>query len=253
MECGKLSNTSTSCKFSKLMEAVESGNRNPAALRKEFPAICASSQRFVDDLIRDNRPRRQPVSLKGPYFPWQQYIVGYLQGPISDREILCVVDVNGNAGKSTFVLHMCTSDELRLTMKLTMNKKDNMYHQIAKHDKAHGFPRTILVDCARAAAQHIQYEALEEIKSGFFESGKYGGYELEGDYPHLVMMMNEFPQWHKYTPDRWHIVEIDDRFGYDNPPHHQQGFRVWTSDEVKQEVASANALEEARKAQNHSH
>lgn len=213
-EGGKVSFASLAGPLAPLMAKVESGCTNPAKLRKEFPNICARNRQFVLDICDDNRALPKPFSLPGPYYPWQNYIIEYLSrdqmGQKERRQFLFVVDYKGHGGKSDFVLHLCTTDTTGLTMKLTMSKKADMFHAIKQAYDKDQFPKTIFVDCARAAADQIQYGTLEDIKTGMFNSTKYSGGPVYGTPPFIVIMMNELPNLHPDTlsVDRYHIVMV---------------------------------------------
>ena len=148
----------------------------------------------------DMRKEMEQATLR----PWQQKVYDILQGEVSPRKILVILDPKGNNGKSWFMkyyklMHPDT------TIGLTNGKTGDLAYIVAQKPQV----RVIFMNLTRTTHGHVNYQALEAFKDGEFCSTKYAGEEVTGRTPHLVMMTNEPLSWMSCSLDRWNILEIE--------------------------------------------
>jgi hypothetical protein len=134
---------------------------------------------------------------------WQQTVINYLKAPIHPREILVVIDRNGNSGKSFLMKNFKIINE-ETTCNLTNGKTRDLMHIISKKPQV----ENILVNLPRSGHKNINYTALEQAKDGDFCTTKYDGKEVDGDPCRMVIFTNESLDWKKMSQDRWSIMTI---------------------------------------------
>lgn len=67
----------------------------------------------------------------------------------------------------------------------------------------------LFVDAPRSKqGEYIQYDFLEEAKNGYVFSPKYESRMKILPKMHVCVFMNERPDMHKLSQDRYHIIEI---------------------------------------------
>lgn len=137
---------------------------------------------------------------------WQQEIIDIIDGPVHPRKIYWFWEPDGNS-------HL-----VRYDLPLFMNyrcivgggKKDNVFHQVAvayeKDEDAD--PQLILMDIPRSAQKWCSYGALEDLKNGFVNSGKYEGGVFCWMKPHVIVFANEEPDYDEMSADRWHVKRL---------------------------------------------
>ncbi len=138
--------------------------------------------------------------------PWQQKVIDIVQGPIDRRRINWFWEPEGDSGKSF------------LTKWLFMNfrcivgggKKGDVFHQVAKafEEDPEADPQLIILDIPRFSKDFVNYGAMEELKNGFVNSGKYEGGVFCFKCPHLVVFSNEPPDLTAMSGDRWHVRRL---------------------------------------------
>lgn len=118
------------------------------------------------------------------------------------REIIFVVDRTGNEGKTWFSRYFCSLHED--AMIIVPGKKADMAYTVRSDCK------TFLIDCPRSKqGEYIQYDFLEELKNGFVFSTKYESKAKIFPTPHVVVFMNEPPDFDKLSADRYSITELN--------------------------------------------
>ena len=71
--------------------------------------------------------------------------------------------------------------------------------------------RLIVLDVTRGMVPSVPYHALEDVKSGNFNSSIYDEVLVTGDtYPHIIILSDELPDLTKLSIDRYLIAEIVD-------------------------------------------
>jgi hypothetical protein len=88
-------------------------------------------------------------------------------------------------------------------------KAENILHGLKTHHDEHKiYPEIILVDVPRSNLDFLSYSGMEQIKNGYFFSGKYESSEIIMNSPHIICFANELPKVGKLSIDRWKIKEI---------------------------------------------
>lgn len=180
---------------------VKQGNLDLKSLREIHSEVYAKYPRFCIEYVADNN-----VGGKVPDYPlrdWQAELNQKLNGPVDNREIVFIVDIAGNQGKSWFFRYYEQNHEDNCQIILP-GKKLDMAHvlQVGR--------RSYLFDCPRSKqGEFIQYDFLEEVKNGNVFSGKYESKNKRFDVPHVVVAMNEHPDMSKLSSDRYLIIELN--------------------------------------------
>ncbi len=137
---------------------------------------------------------------------WQQQVIDIVRGPVHPRKIWWFWEPTGNSGKSF------------LTKWLFMNfrtivgggKKADVFHQVSKalEEDQNNWPQLILLDIPRSAQKYCSYAAIEELKNGFVNSGKYEGGVFCFPFPHVIVFANEQPTFAEMSEDRWSVRRL---------------------------------------------
>jgi len=147
--------------------------------------------------------------------PWQQYVVDNYD--IWDtRKINCIVDIEGNKGKSTLTQYM-RAHKMAFKIPFCNDFKDIMRMVCDVPTK-----RCYIIDIPRAIQKEKlfqMYAAIEEIKGGYAYDDRYHFKEKIFDCPNIWVFMNIIPNLSLFSNDRWNLWEISDKmelipFGY---------------------------------------
>lgn len=180
-------------------ETVKSGVRDLKVLRELHSEVCAKYPKFVTDYLVDNSPA-PPVKIH-LLRDWQMNLNHMLNGEPSDREIIFVVDVEGNKGKTWFAKYYCSLHP-RAQILIPGKKVDMSY--VLRTDV-----RVVFLDAPRSKqGEFIQYDFLEEIKNGYVAAYKYESRVKILPVAHVVVLMNESPDFTKLSVDRYKVVNI---------------------------------------------
>lgn len=176
------------------------GVTNMAELRELHSEVCARFPRFVKEYVEDNKPT--PTVASHALRDWQADLNGKLILPPHPREIIFIVDLAGNKGKSWFARYYC--DLHNNAQIMVPGKKADMTYVMREEC------RVFFLDCPRSKqGDFIQYDFLEEVKNGYVFSSKYESRIKRLETPHVVVMMNERPCMEKLSADRYSIVVLD--------------------------------------------
>lgn len=180
---------------------VKAGCSDTDILMENHSGVFARYRNFALSYIKMIHTKKPPVEAH-ELRPWQSELNGYLNGPVDPREIVFLVDRTGNSGKSWFFRYYQMLHE-RTTQIIIPGKKADMA-LVLREDN-----RVVLFDCPRSKqGDFIQYDFLEEIKNGYVMSGKYVSEVKAFVPPHVVVAMNEHPDYEKLSEDRFRIIEI---------------------------------------------
>jgi hypothetical protein len=202
-EWGDLPNTgSKDEKRSDLEEfkaSVKEGVTSLSELRELHSSVCALYPRFVRDYIDD---LKEKITVPAhPLRQWQAELNTTLLHPPDDRTLIFIIDKTGNQGKSWFARYYCDLHENAQI--IVPGKKADMAY-IVEEEK-----RVFFLDCPRSKqGDFIQYDFLEELKGGYVFSGKYESRVKKLKVPHVVVLMNEYPDMAKLSRDRYTIKEL---------------------------------------------
>lgn len=178
---------------------VKAGKLSLKEIRESHSKIYAKYPRFCIEYVADNRPS-QPFD-DHDLFPWQRDLLSKLEGEPDPRQILFVVDEEGNKGKSWFAFHV---ERIRPnTQVLQPGKKADMAY-ILEEDTT-----CMIMDAPRSKqGEYLQYDFLEEVKNGRVFCPKYESRMKRLAKCHVVVMMNEHPDLTKLSDDRYSILTI---------------------------------------------
>lgn len=198
-EFGERSTIGKRSDLEEFKEAVKSGIRNLKRLREEFSDVCAKYPRFVSEYIRDNVP--EPTLEMHPLRDWQQDLYKKLTHEPDDREVVFVVDYEGNKGKSWFAKYYCHLHDNAFMMRP------------GKHaDMAYMLPpelRVLFLDCTRKQVEYMPYTFMEELKDGYVGSTKYESCIKKYPKLHVVVLMNHDPDFSALSDDRYHVIKLE--------------------------------------------
>ena len=142
--------------------------------------------------------------------PWQESLLQYMKP--SDREIIWVVGVKGNEGKSwlqEFLESKFGWHRVICGMDIKM-KKGNICHALRKRSLMS--TNVFLFDVGKSKTfDEINYGVLEKIKNGRIVADKYNTAELKFYTPNIVVVFsNGRPNTRELSKDRWKIFQISD-------------------------------------------
>lgn len=176
--------------------AVKGGEINMVQLREKFSDVIARYPKFCLDYVQDHLPKK--VVELYPLRDWQQTLYGDLIRPPDNRKIIFIVDHDGNKGKSWFAHYYCNLHENGQV--LLPGKKADMAYLLDPTS------RVVFIDAPRSKqGEFIQYDFLEDVKNGYVFSSKYESRIKHLQAVHVVVMMNETPDDHKLSRDRYDI------------------------------------------------
>ncbi len=122
--------------------------------------------------------------------------------PANDRTITFLVDTVGNSGKTWFS-HYYASLHANVQVLLPGKKADMAY-------ALDSTIRVLFVDAPRSKqGEFIQYDFLEDVKNGYVFSPKYESRVKHLSKVHVVVNMNEMPDPHKLSHDRYNIIHVN--------------------------------------------
>lgn len=196
-----------------------------ARLGKTFPGIyvSASSTAGIEatrtySMKRDDSYRAGPWAdrpimavyagqdLPRTWRPWQAQVINEVANTEpDDRTINWVFDPDGKTGKSKVAKYITWK---KLGKFMSFESAANLLYQVL----AAGAQRAYFFDLPRTKGKgsHMEdiYQALESIKNGLVQSGKYEGGELLMNPPHVWVFSNFPPDREKMSKDRfkiWHV------------------------------------------------
>jgi len=141
-----------------------------------------------------------PKLVSGDPRPWQSDLEQSLDADPGDRKIIFVVDPIGGCGKSWFVRYWISKFPT-LTQIFSIAKRDDLAYAI-QEDKRYFF-----FDVPRTQSEFLQYSILEKLKDRIIFSPKYvSRCKILAHDPHVVVFMNEEPDYNKLTNDRYEII-----------------------------------------------
>jgi len=186
-------------------------------LNKSYPFIKNMwEHREKSTRVREPAGTPPPPALDIPLLPWQASIVYQLE-QLKERQILWVVDTEGNSGKSFLVKWLLMNKEC---MAGTMDHVSSAYKWRLEH--------YIVYDLPRARGCRIDYAMLESFCAGHIESTKYHGETkmiTEGVFRYCkqLVLANAPPPIDNevMTADRFVVVDIQDTLW---PARQQQEF-----------------------------
>lgn len=138
----------------------------------------------------------------GDLYNWQTELVTELKTPSdNDRRIVWYVDLDGGSGKTAMARFILATFG-PLALYLSGGSTKDILHQVVKHPRD---PQVVLFNLARSQEGRLAYNALETIKDGLVQSGKYEGGMRMFAPPHVIVFANWMPDIAALSLDRWQI------------------------------------------------
>lgn len=151
----------------------------------------------------------KPVKTIDTLFPWQQHCYDLLKES-NDRNIIWIYETIGNVGKTAFCKWLYLNDNI---IYITGGKGSDILHVTTEALKAKPNCETFVFDFPRTLEGHVSYNAIEQIKNGFWTSTKYEGGTVCINNPAVVIFANWIPDTSQLSSDRWNIYEIIEECG----------------------------------------
>lgn len=126
---------------------------------------------------------------------WQEELVKYVQGDVSDRKVRWYVDPVGNMGKSFVSEYL----ECKHGAVIFENGKSN---DIAYAYKNQGI---VIFDLRRSQEGYFNYGVIESFKNGRLWCPKYESCVKLFKKPHVIIFSNFEPDKNQLSKDRWDI------------------------------------------------
>lgn len=140
--------------------------------------------------------------------PFQQKILDIINSDVDKRKIYWFHEESGNVGKSYILKYIALTYPEKVI--IGNGKINDVFNQIRNHIEEGNEPSIILIDVPRDYAEsYFNYGGLENIKNGFFFSGKYEGGKCLFNIPHIIVVSNEEPNYRKLSGDRYEVYDVD--------------------------------------------
>lgn len=138
-------------------------------------------------------------------YRWQSKLRDYLLGPVNDRELICIVDLEGSGGKSKFMKYMYFHHNVP---GLTFGKSSDLINIVYKMPDERAYIFNLTRSQPKDASLSDIYATAELIKDGYFANTKYDTGIGCMAPPHVVVMTNFFPKRDHLTADRWTVIDL---------------------------------------------
>lgn len=166
-----------------------------------FPSLWARYRKACLEYAEAlNPPPKLTDSEPRPGF--QAATVQYMEAEPVPREIMFVVDENGDSGKTWLCQYALTKWPDK-TQVMRIGKRDDLAHVIDV-DKT-----LFLVDVPRGQMMFLQYSVLESLKDRMVFSPKYeSSLKIIRSLPTVIVFSNEAPDMESLTSDRYKIINV---------------------------------------------
>lgn len=139
---------------------------------------------------------------------WQKSAVDELKKQ-SDREIMVIVDPQGNNGKSWLTKYLVSTRMCNLIPVLG-DYKDMMRICMAKAGTGYVIDMERTTDPKKA---HGLWRAIESVKNGYLFEDRYNFRDMWIEPPKIIVLTNDMPPLDALSRDRWRIYTIYDQYG----------------------------------------
>lgn len=138
-------------------------------------------------------------------FTWQRELLAELREEADDdRRIIWYSDLDGGSGKTAMARFLLATFQQKALYLCGGSSKD-ILHQVVR---ASCDPTIIIFNLARSQEGRLAYNALETVKDGLVQSGKYEGGMRMFKPPHVIVFSNWLPDMTALSADRWIIREL---------------------------------------------
>ena len=224
---------STRCDLEAFKQSVREGIVDHEELAELHSKVWAMYRdKFCIDYVSKHLVR-EPIPVH-PLRDWQSKLYQKLVLAPHPREIIFIVDRLGNQGKSWFSKYYRSLHENNTQIVKPSKKADMAY--IIKETT-----RVFFFDLARSRKLYLNYDFVEELKDREVMSPKYNSRILHlCTTPHVVVLMNHYPDITRLSVDRYVIYQICD----ENPNFNSVGVTI--EEQEAAELQIANRREEER-------
>jgi len=166
------------------------------------PQMAARYPKYVERWLRRINEKKPIVEKHTTLREWQSTLLEDLKGSVDKRKIIFIVDIKGAAGKSWFCDYV--SDVMESVQIVCPGKKQDLAYEFKPGTKI------LFLDAPRSKQnEFIQYDFLEEIKNGRILSPKYESRMKFFEPPHVVVLMNQQPDYEKLSSDRYDVRMVE--------------------------------------------
>lgn len=165
------------------------------------PSLWARARRACLEYAEALSPPPKLVNSE-PRDGWQREVTDYMEAEPSEREIMFVVDPEGNSGKSWMCRYAITRwpDKVQV---MRIGRRDDLAHVVDPQKSI------FLVDVPRNQMTFLQYSVLESLKDRMIFSPKYdSSLKILSQVPTVIVFSNEAPDMTELTGDRYYIKTI---------------------------------------------
>lgn len=135
---------------------------------------------------------------------WQRSLMQELEGDPDDRTVVWYHDPDGGCGKTALAKCILVKFQSEV-LYLSGGASKDILHQVVKAKKD---PRIVIFNFPRTSEGKVSYAALETIKDGLVQSGKYEGGFRYFPIPHVIVFANWEPDRTALSADRWIIRHL---------------------------------------------
>lgn len=187
--------------ISAVKDAIDEGKTIDYIIENHFDAWVKYRAAFNDYI---NLKQSPPKVESHPLRPWQAQLTQKLHQPANSRSVIFVIDPVGNSGKTWFA-KWWLSNHPKETQILETEKRADLAYQVRKDTKY------FFINVSRARVACIQYDVLEMLKDQVISSPKYESNVIYlTTIPHVVVLMNDYPDFKALSPDRYDKMELND-------------------------------------------
>ena len=160
-----------------------------------------------ENLLRFETWREKKLKL------WQMKVLEMVLNQ-TDREVLWIVDVVGNKGKTFLSKYLAVMYGFAYVDGNVCAR--DLPPLIGKGSEG------VVMDVSRTGLHNFEYGCLESVKNGAITSGKYRGIRIFCRSMKVLVCSNGFPMTTCLSQDRWNVVSLDGNFcpTYSDEPVH---------------------------------
>ncbi len=138
-------------------------------------------------------------------YDWQKDIIRLLKEEPDNRTINWYWEKIGKMGKSALARHLIIKHNALVVGGCARDILYGISEFIKKNEL-----KIVIIDIARSQFNKISYNAIEQIKNGFFYNTKYESGMTVFNAPHVIVFANDEPDYDMMSRDRWNTVHIGD-------------------------------------------
>lgn len=189
-------------KIEEIKEKIINGDlQNIKEIMIHYPNEYLRYNKAMREMLEELRPKPD-LKIKEELRLFQKKILTYINdSEPHSRAIIWICDTTGGAGKSDLASHLVQSHGF-----LTFNNGKTADIAYAWNGE------NVIFDLARSQQEHINYEAIEQIKNGRIFSPKFNSMMKMYKRPHVLVFSNKQPNYDKMSMDRWFVYNMTPDF-----------------------------------------